>query len=153
MISFDACVVIERPVNEVFGFVSDGENGSKWNSAVLTVTKISPGAVGVGTQYRMERKLGNRQVENLYEVIEYRPNEKLSIRIISGPTPFVYRYSFEPFEKGMRLCLAAEADREGLVEVLGMKGRLAPDSVLARFVKSGVETNFADLKNLLERKI
>ncbi len=142
--------MIERPVVDVFEFLADGENGSKWNSAVLAVRKISEGPVGVGTKYWMARQLANRRVENTYEVIEFESNKKLSIEIKSGPTPFVYRYTFEAVEKRTNLSLMAEAEKEGLVEVLGVKARLAPESFLTSFVKKGVESNFKTLKNLLE---
>jgi hypothetical protein len=48
MLKFDVDIVIEKPVEEVFRFVSDGENGSLWNSAVKDVRKISEGPVNVG---------------------------------------------------------------------------------------------------------
>ena len=153
MIRFEASIMIERPVVNVFEFVADGENGSKWNSAVLDVKKISEGPVGVGTQYWMARQLGNRRVENSYEVIEFEPNKKLSIKTRSGPTPFEYRYVFEGVEKRTSLSLVAEAEKEGLVDVLGVKARIAPEPVLASFLKRRVEANFRTLKNLLEHNI
>ena len=30
MIQFEVSIAIEKPVEEVFGFVAEGENGSKW---------------------------------------------------------------------------------------------------------------------------
>lgn len=63
MIKFEVSVVIEKPVEEVFGFVAEGENGSKWNSAVRGVRKISEGPVHVGTQYAMIRELPSGNAE------------------------------------------------------------------------------------------
>lgn len=152
MIKFDVNILIEKPVEEVFGFVAEGENGSKWNSAVKRVRKISDGPVNVGTKYSMTRQLPSGSVENIYEVVEYEENKKLSIKIVSGPTPFLYRYSFKPSDKGTELSLEAEAEKEGLIEVLGTKARIAPEFVLAGFVKRGVEDNFQTLKSLLESR-
>jgi len=98
----------------------------------------------------MIRQLPSGSAENTYEVVEYEENKKLSIKIISGPTPFLYRYSFTPSDKGTELSLKAEAEKEGLVEVLGTKARVAPEFVLRGFVKRGVEENFQTLKSLLE---
>jgi carbon monoxide dehydrogenase subunit G len=150
MIKFEVSIAIEKPVEEVFGFVAEGENGSKWNSAVKSVRKISEGPVNVGTKYSMIRQLPNASAENTYEVVEYEENKKISIKIISGPTPFLYRYSFKPSDKGTELSLEAEAEKEGLIEVLGTKARIAPEFVLGGFVKRGVEENFQTLKSLLE---
>jgi uncharacterized protein YndB with AHSA1/START domain len=150
MIQFTTTVTIRRSVEEVFGFVVRGENGPKWNSAVREVQQLSEGPVGVGTRYRMLRELPGGKVENVYEITGFEPNRSLSIKIVSGPTPFVYHYSFEPSGQGTRLTLDAEVEKEGLVGVLGMKARIAPDFVLARFLKSGVESNFKTLKHILE---
>ena len=149
---FNVDVVIEKPIEEVFTFVAKGENGSLWNSAVREVKKISEGPVDVGAKYTMTRQLPNGFVENTYEVVEYEENRKLSIKIISGPTPFLYRYSFKSVGNATKLSLEAEMEKEGLVEVLGTKARIAPEFVLSGFVKRGVEENFHTLKNLLESR-
>ena len=83
MLKFDVNIMIEKPVEEVFRFVAEGENGSKWNSAVKSVRKITEGPVKVGTKYSMLRELPSGSVENTYEVIEYEENKKLSIKIIT----------------------------------------------------------------------
>jgi uncharacterized protein YndB with AHSA1/START domain len=150
VLKFNVDIVIEKPVEEVFRFVAKGENGSLWNSAVREVRKISEGPVNVGTKYSMIRQLPSGSVENTYEVVEYEENKKISITIISGPTPFLYRYSFKPVGNATELSLEAEVEKEGLVKVLGTKARIAPEFVLAGFVKRGVEENFQTLKSLLE---
>jgi len=150
MIKFDVNITIEKPVEEVFWFVAEGENGSRWNSAVKKVRKISEGPVNVGTKYSMVRELPNGSVENTYEVVEYEENNTLSIKIISGPTPFLYRYRFAPSGNGTKLSMNAEVDKEGLVEILGAKARIAPEFVLAGFMKEGVIENLRTLKKLLE---
>ena len=86
MITFEVSVVIEKPLEQVFGFVAAGENGPKWNSAVKSVRKISEGPVNVGTKYAMMRQLPSGSAENTYEVVEYEENKKLSIKIISTDT-------------------------------------------------------------------
>jgi hypothetical protein len=119
---------------------------------VMDVKKLTEGPVKVGTKYTMVRELPNGHVENIYEVVDYAENRKLSIKIVSGPTPFLYRYSFRPKGSFTELSLDAEVEKEGLVEVLGAKARIAPEFVLAGFVRRGVEENFRTLKNLLESK-
>ena len=150
MIKFDLTIMIEKPVEEVFRFVAEGENGSLWNSAVKKVRKISDRPVNAGARYSMVRDLPGGSVENTYEVVEYEENKTLSIKIISGPTPFLYRYRFAPSGTGTRLQMNAEVDKEGLVDILGTKARIAPEFVLAGFMKEGVIENLRTLKKLLE---
>lgn len=141
MITFEANTQIDRPVEDVFAFVADGRNGALWNSAVKEVRRTSEGPVGVGATYWMARDLPQGRVENTYQIGEFEPNRALTIRTTSGPTPFVYRYTFEPAKNGTRITLNAEVD-------LGVANLLGP--VAGRAVKSGVQANFATLKRLLE---
>ena len=150
LIEFEVKEIINRSVDQVFAFVAKGENNSKWNSAVTSVTKISDGPAKRGAQYAMTRKLPNGTAKNIYEIVDYEPNRTLTIKIISGPTPFTYRYEFKPVDDATELSMKAQVDKEGVVEVLGLKARIAPELVLSGLLKKGVETNFQTLKKILE---
>jgi len=152
LIRFETSIVIDRPSEDVFRFVADSRNNALWNSAVVDVTRISDERERVGSKYLMRRNLTKGPAKNIYEIIEYDPNSKFSIKTISGPTPFVYRYSFEPKDRGTKLELSAEAETRGLIEELGSASRLLPDWILARLVKRGVDANLRTLKDLLERR-
>jgi hypothetical protein len=62
VISFETSVRIERPVEEVFAFVSDPLLFPRWNSAARTVHGTSGETGGLGSTYSMEREL--RPVES-----------------------------------------------------------------------------------------
>ena len=142
MVRFTVEVVIARPVEAVFSFVVRAENGSMWNSAVREVRKTSEGPVGVGTEYSMSRHLPQGRVENTLQVVEYEPNERYAIRVTSGPTPFFYRYTFEPLGDRTRMSLSAEGALGGAADLLSPIASIA--------VKRGVQANFRTLKTLLE---
>jgi uncharacterized protein YndB with AHSA1/START domain len=139
---FETSVRIDRPVEAVFDFVSDPTTFPRWNSAVQSVQETSAGADGVGATYRMERELPNGRAENDLEVVEVNRPTLFVIRTTSGPTPFLYRYVFTDEEGSTLLELAAE------VELGGLAGALGP--IASRAVKRGVDSNFADLKRILE---
>ncbi len=142
MVRFTADVIIARPVETVFSFVARAENGSMWNSAVREVRKTSEGPVGVGTEYRMSRQLPQGSVENTLQVVEYEPNERYAIRVTSGPTPFLYRYTFEPQGDRTRMSLSAEGSLGGAADLLS--------PIASITVKRGVQANFQTLKAALE---
>ena len=48
---FDTTVVIDRPIEEVFAFLADGENDPKFSPRVLEISKTTDGPPGVGTVY------------------------------------------------------------------------------------------------------
>jgi uncharacterized protein YndB with AHSA1/START domain len=150
MITFDVSVPILKPVQEVFTYVAHAEHGSAWNSAVREVVALGSGPVRVGSRYRTTRDLPGGVVENVYEVIEIVPNQVLSIRIVSGPTPFTYRYHFSEQAGVTTVDLHAEVDSEGIFDLLGAKARLLPGIVLTRLMKNGVRKNLETLKSILE---
>jgi hypothetical protein len=63
------------------------------------------------------------------------------MRTTSGPTPFLYRYTFSPRGDGTRLELEAVVQLEGLPARLGV--------LAARAVKRGVADNLTALEGIL----
>jgi uncharacterized protein YndB with AHSA1/START domain len=48
---FGASVVIDRPIEEVFAFLADGDNDPKFSPRVQQIAKTTDGPPGVGTRY------------------------------------------------------------------------------------------------------
>ncbi|HEU4450654.1 MAG TPA: SRPBCC family protein [Gaiellaceae bacterium] len=144
MISFETSVQIERPIDEVFAYVSDPENFPRWNSAVRTVRKTSSGDEPVGSTYAMTRVLPSGRAENELEIAAHDRPREFAIRTLSGPTPFVYRYTLSPRDGGTVVELDAEVELSGAPALVGPLAR--------RAVKRGVDDNFATLKDVLERR-
>jgi uncharacterized protein YndB with AHSA1/START domain len=138
---FETEVRIERPVEAVFDYVSDPTTFPSWNSAVQAV-RITSGDGEPRSTYQMERELPGGPAENGLEIVERVPQSEFVIRTTSGPTPFVYRYRFEGNGQATNMHLAAT------VELSGIAGALGP--LAARAVRRGVDSNFADLKRILE---
>ena len=142
MIGFETRARIDRPVEEVFAYVSDPLNFPRWNSAVQAVHETSAGENGVASTYTMERTLSTgRAVNKLDVVASERPNVFV-IRATEGPTPFLYRYRFDVENGKTIMTLDAEVELSGAATVLPKLAR--------RAVKKGVDANLAKLKQILE---
>ena len=50
--------MIDRPIDEVFAFLADGENDKKFSARVLEIAKTTDGPPGVGTLYASTVKDG-----------------------------------------------------------------------------------------------
>ena len=144
MITFETGVRIERPIEEVFGFVSDPLLFPRWNSAVQTVRGMSGRTGALGSTYSMERELPTGQVENGLEVVVCKQPSEFGIRATSGPTPFIYHYRFS--SDGADTVVHLDAS----VELPGVGPVLRP--LAARGVRRGVDANFAALKRALEAR-
>lgn len=73
-------IVIERPVAEVFDFVSDEHNEPRYNPQMVSVDQLSPGPIGRGTQFRAQVKAGGRTVPVLLELTAFERPVRLGSR-------------------------------------------------------------------------
>jgi carbon monoxide dehydrogenase subunit G len=144
MITFQTSVRVERPIEEVFAFVSDPFQFPRWNSAVQTVERTSGETGRVGSMYSMQREISSGRVVNGLEVVSREQSTEFGIRTTSGPTPFSYRYRFIPEGANTLVQLDASVELPAVMAVLG--------PVAARAVRRGVDANFAALKRALEAR-
>lgn len=142
MIAFETSTRIDRPIEEVFSYVSDPRNFPQWNSAVQTVRQNSADENGLPSTYVMERELPTGHAVNELEVIVRRWPSEFMIRTTAGPTPFLYRYRFAAVDDATLLRLDAEVELPGPAAFLPRLAR--------RAVKKGVADNFATLRQILE---
>jgi uncharacterized protein YndB with AHSA1/START domain len=68
---FEATVVIERPIEEVFAFLADGENDPKFSPRVLEIAKTTDGPPGVGTVYASTVKDAGMKTKREFKLTEF----------------------------------------------------------------------------------
>jgi len=78
MAKMEASVIIERPVEEVWKFVSDWSNAPKWMPTALEVKQTSAGPLGVGTTLQ-SRWSGQFLVHSASRVTECEPGRKITL--------------------------------------------------------------------------
>ncbi len=142
MTKLEQSVVINRPIEEVFAFVTDMEKSSQWMSELVEAKQTSEGPVGVGTTYMAVATPLGRRAESTQDVVEYEPNSKFAIKSTSGPVASRDEYTFEAVAGGTKVTRVATAEMGGFF-------RLA-EPLVARMMRRQFKTNFANLKDLLE---
>jgi uncharacterized protein YndB with AHSA1/START domain len=140
---FTNTVTIYRPPAEVFAYLARFENVPRWNDAIGETRKLSSGPVGVGSRYVQTRTLPRRSTET-FEVTEYEPDRKLSVRGKFGPFPGRLTYVLEPMGTGTKLTNAVDLEPSGLLSVV------AP--LATSRVKTAVAANLGTLKQILEHR-
>lgn len=90
-------ILIDRPIAEVFAFVSNPANLSLWLVGVHGTEKVSPGPLGLGTIFRQE--IGA-------EVIAYEPPHTFAWRNLAGRTSATMRFTCETESTRTRLSVA-----------------------------------------------
>ena len=142
MASFESSVVIDRPLEEVFEFMTEEGSAAQWQPWLLESTKTSDGPVGVGTTGREVRKFLGVQIETTGEVTEWEPNRRTSVKSTSGPIPMHSTWTFDAAEDGTRLSTITEVDFGGFYKLAG--------PAIIRMAKRQLDTDLANLKDLLE---
>jgi uncharacterized protein YndB with AHSA1/START domain len=140
--TFENTVMITRPIEEVFAFLSDFENVPNWNYAIVETRKMSEGPVGVGTIYHQVRSVPSRSEEN-FEVIAYNPPHQLEIQGQLGPFPTRLSYALDAIAEGTRVTNSVELELRGPGRLLGR--------VAVPRVRDAVAANLGKLKELLDR--
>jgi len=73
-VKLEETIDLERPVHEVFAYVSDFSRVEEWDPAVSRARKVTLGAPGVGTEYRVDMNAG---FSIDYTVVEFVDNERI----------------------------------------------------------------------------
>jgi uncharacterized protein YndB with AHSA1/START domain len=74
---FKATVVIDRPIDEVFAFLADGENDPKFSPRVLEIAKTTDGPAGVGTVYASTVKDAGMKTKREFRLTEFEPPTRI----------------------------------------------------------------------------
>jgi uncharacterized membrane protein len=140
VLEFENTIPIERPIDEVFAFLSDFENIPKWNYYVLEVRQLSESPIGIGTTYHQLRKSDQQD----FRIIEFEANNTVAVKTLPQSSPSFER-RFTLYEEGettrIRDQWKLDTGRPALLEWLA-RGR----------VKSAVSENLSKLKELLQER-
>jgi carbon monoxide dehydrogenase subunit G len=114
MIKIEESIIINRPVEEVWKFVSNIENATKWDRGVLEARQTSKGPIGVGSTLQTRRQMLGRQRIGKLRVSEYVPNRMIALQASLGQIAEAQiRYSFEPVDSGTRMTGISEVELHG----------------------------------------
>jgi uncharacterized membrane protein len=138
MLEFENIIRIDRPVEEVFAFLSDFGNIPKWNYYVVEVRQLSESPIGIGTSYHQVRETDEQD----FRIIEFEPEHMVTVRTLPQSSP-IFERRFALYEAGDTTHIRDEwkldTGKPALLESLA-RGR----------VKSAVAENLVKLKELLE---
>jgi NAD(P)-dependent dehydrogenase (short-subunit alcohol dehydrogenase family) len=105
VIRLDETIVLDRPVHEVFAYVSEFSRVQEWDPAVSRAEKLTVGPPGVGTEYRVDMNAG---FSIHYTVIEFVDNERMLMTASSRFFTAREEIFFNPTESGTTLRYVAD---------------------------------------------
>ncbi len=139
-------VVINLPAEEVFAYMSDLENLVDWSNVVIAVRRSSPEARHVGATVRSTIRFLGRWLDTTFEIVECEPSRSLTIKSISGVSPCLFCYQFEPVEDG-----GTTVSQEALIHLIEGMLDLA-DPVVTSVVRRQLAYDLLTLKDMLEAR-
>ncbi len=136
---------IDRPVQEVFEYVSEPDNFPEWTGTAIEVHKRTPGPVREGDTFTAVIKFLGRRFETPYERTSYEPNRRFTERATGGPLPDQrWTYTFEEAPGGTRLARAVEGEPGGFFKLA--------DPLIERALGRQIRGDLETLKDLLEAR-
>ena len=130
---------IERPAWFVFSFLTDIEGSPIWEQFGMRAIKLSPGEVGVGSEFR----LVHQNYERLLRITDYEKNRLLGAKTVEQTAPKVeLEFNLEP-----------EGDSHTLLRVNWKLVTGTPallERLVAGKIQSSVSNAFYQLRELLE---
>jgi uncharacterized protein YndB with AHSA1/START domain len=100
-------IVIDRPPERVFRFVTDLGAWSQWHGSGEAL-RTTPDPVGVGTEWQLSGQVQGQAIAVTVEVISYEPSSRFGFKTTSGPIQAQQVFTFEPAPGGTRLATILE---------------------------------------------
>ncbi|MGG6380120.1 SRPBCC family protein [Paenarthrobacter sp. NEAU-H11] len=132
-------VVIPRPQQEVFDFLSKFENIAVYDSSVTSSGQIGDGPLGVGSRGRGTSQIMGRQFDWTAEITEFDPPRRMVSRSVEGKLDFTITITLEPADGGTRVTERIEA-ASGLGGIFGKLADPLVERAQGRTVRANLET-------------
>jgi hypothetical protein len=137
-----ASVWIDRPVQEVFGYVENYANDAQWRN-VVSMRQEPIGETRVGTVTSEEIDFLGRRYVTVATITRHEPNKRLVWEATESAFPIAGWRVVEPENGGTRFTEVVTS------EIGGMTRLFAP--VMVRALRKQMQTEVAALKRLLEQ--
>lgn len=117
---FEATVEIDRPIDEVFAFLADGENDPKFSPRVLEIAKTTDGPAAVGTVYASTVKDAGMKTKREFKLTEFDLPTRIRWAETSKNliTATEGGYDLAPTDSGTRVTIFNELEGHGLGKLL-----------------------------------
>jgi uncharacterized membrane protein len=144
MAKVETSVVVNRPVGEVFQFMSVNENALQWQSGLLE-TRITNDVTGPGRAWIDTIQFLGRRMETPFQLTDWQADRKIAFQSTGGPIPMQGSYAFEPSGDSTRVTFLLTGEPGGFFKLA--------EPVLMQILQRQWQTNLANLKDVLEAQV
>ncbi len=127
MVDASDSIVIDRPVEEVFAYVTNVVNDPAWHTDVLEAQQTSAGPIGVGTVWHARFKPAMGISDGDMEVVTFEPNRLQVMKGDIGPMHPTLTYFLEPSDGGTTFTRHVQISVSGWMKIMSpMMGMMLP---------------------------
>lgn len=142
MIEVTTEVTIDRPADEVFAFLADAANNPTWQQGMQRCTWTTPPPIREGSVYEQEATMMGKAITSTFEVIDFEPGRRITIRTIESTFPIEVTRAVQPTGEGTCVARArVTGDPSGVF-------RLAAP-LMRQMVRRSVRGDYQRLRDLL----
>jgi carbon monoxide dehydrogenase subunit G len=142
MISIEKSIHINKPIADVFAFLTDFVNDAKWQGDLVRSEKTSPGPMAVGSTGLYVQKVMGKEIKNDVAVTVYEPPKRFGMKTTSGPVQFQINASLEEMGGGTHLTMTLNGEPGGFFKLA--------EGLLKGELEKSLDRDFAKLKKILE---
>lgn len=139
----EVSIWIDRPPAEVFRFVANYNNDTRWRHGVTRMTQSPADETGVGTITHEEMNFLGRPYVTIAQITDFEPDQRLEWASIEATTPVSGWRRVEPEGHGTRFSQVIRADLQGIYRLL------AP--LMVSMLKKQMSQDMKRLKQILEQ--
>lgn len=144
MQSIHVAVTINRPIDEVWEYVSDIRNDVEWFTGIKAVRMVSAGEHGAGTELELDIHLFGWRFTSHMRITDFVPPGWMTMLSVRSPINYSATYRLEPANDGTGTTFMLDAH-----VIAGSVYRLFGPA-FTPLLRVAVQRRFAVLKRVLE---
>ncbi|WP_066051568.1 SRPBCC family protein [Robertmurraya korlensis] len=111
-------IIINIPIEKVSTYASNPENAPEWYVNIQSAEWKTEKTVQKGSQIAFKASFLGRELAYIYEITEFQPGEKLSMKTSTGPFPMETIYTWESIGRDVtRMTLRNRGNPTGFSKV------------------------------------
>jgi uncharacterized membrane protein len=142
VISIQKNIHINKPIADVFAFVTNFANDVKWQTDLVRSEMTSPGPIGVGSTGLYVQKFMGRELKNDVVVTVYEAPKRYAFKTTTGAVMFEGENVFEEMGGGTHLTVTIKGEPGGFFKVA--------EGLLSKELEKTIGRDLAKLKETLE---
>jgi len=142
MLTVEKSIIIHKPVEEVFAFVTAGGNYTKFQPGVTEVIDHGPRNT-VGSTYTEVRQFMGQELRTTMEITAFEPNVRWAGKVVKGPVFYEMTVTYEASNGGTKYTTKLVGDPKGFFKLA--------EGMVAKQLEKTMTESLQMLKDQLEK--